>query len=283
MVQKNLLPVAAVLAVALLMAAAAGYPWPMCGDRTDSSDFMPNGTYQAHLNFIAATLPKNASKSPDLFATIVVGTIPEQVWAMGLCRGDFNATECFGCLTQAFRDLPGYCSYDKDASIYYDPCMVHYSDVHALPDDDTGPMLDTYVALNTQTITSDPGKFILLLAVLVNATADYAAYNSTRRFATGEADTSFDPEFPKVYTLAQCTPDQTPAQCRKCLSRLISQSLDGFQNLIGGRVLAVSCTYRYESAPFYNGPAMVRLASPSSAPAPAPAVNFRVPAADGGE
>ncbi|NP_001136622.1 Cysteine-rich receptor-like protein kinase 6 isoform 2 [Zea mays] len=288
MFQKNLLPLAAVLAVvASLMAAAAGYPWSVCGDSTDSSDFMPNGRYQAHLDFIAAALPKNASKSPYLFATVVAGTVPDQVWAVGLCRGDAKPTACFTCLTLAFQDLPGYCTYAKDASIYYDRCMVHYSDVHTLSgDDDTGPMMDRYAIGDTQTIASDPGRFVLLVAALVNATADYAAYGSgsaaRRGFATGEADAGFDPEFPKLYALAQCMPGQTPALCRECLSRLISQSLDGFRNSIGGRVLAVSCTYRYESAPFYDGPAMVRLAPPSSgAPAPAPAVNFRVPAADG--
>ncbi|XP_066400146.1 cysteine-rich receptor-like protein kinase 6 [Miscanthus floridulus] len=46
-----------------------------------------------------------------------------------------------------------------------------------------------------------------------------------------------------------------------------------FNGSIGGRVLGVDCTYRYETAPFYNGRAMVRLAPPSSrAPALAPAL-----------
>ncbi|OEL30997.1 Cysteine-rich receptor-like protein kinase 19 [Dichanthelium oligosanthes] len=279
---RHLMPVAAMLAVALLIAPSAGYPWPMCGD---SNNFQANGTYQAHLNFVATTLPKNASLSPDFFATTVVGAIPEQLWAMALCRGDVDATTCFNCLTQAFQDLPNDCPYDKDGTIYYDPCIVHYSDVHTLPSEDTGPATDTYAIANNQNVTSDPARFNRILAALVNATADYAAYNSTRRFATGVADTDFDPEFPKVYSLAQCTPDQTVARCRKCLDGLISQSLDRFQNRIGGRVLWINCTYRYESAPFYNGSAMVRLASSSSgAPAPAPAVQpTTTPAAAGRE
>ena len=256
---------AIIAAVSLLVPRAAGYPWPICGT---SNDFKPNSTYQANLNLLAATLPKNVSASPTLYATAVVGAVPEQVWAMGLCRGDANASSCLACLTQAFQDLPNDCSYNKDATIYYDPCILHYSDVHTLPGDDTGPTTLSYTINNNANVTSDPARFERLLAALVNATAEHAAYNSTRRFATGEAD--FDQEFPKVYTLAQCTPDQTPAQCRRCLSGLISQSLDGFQNNIGGRVLWVNCTWRYETAPFFNGPAMVRLAS-SSPPAPAPA------------
>ncbi|KXG36411.1 cysteine-rich receptor-like protein kinase 6 [Sorghum bicolor] len=267
---------AIIAAVSLLAPGAAGYPWPFCGT---SNDFKPNSTYQANLNLLAATLPKNVSASPTLYATAVVGAVPEQVWAMGLCRGDTNASSCLACLTQAFQDLPNDCSYNKDATIYYDPCILHYSDVHTLPDDDTGPTTLSYTVNNNANVTSDPARFERLLAALVNATAEHAAYNSTRRFATGEAD--FDQEFPKVYTLAQCTPDQTPALCRKCLAGLISQSLDGFQSNIGGRVLWVNCTWRYETAPFFNGPAMVRLAT-SSPPAPAPA-GTTTAAAGGGE
>jgi hypothetical protein len=43
-------------------------------------------------------------------------------------------------------------------------------------------------------VTSDPARFNRLVAALVNATAD--SYNSTRRYASGEAD--FDQEYPKV-------------------------------------------------------------------------------------
>ncbi|WVZ66198.1 hypothetical protein U9M48_015456 [Paspalum notatum var. saurae] len=248
------------------------------------SSFDANSSYDAHLNFVAATLPKNASTSPDLFSTVVVGAIPEQLWALGLCRGDVDAATCSSCLAQAFPDVRGDCSNDKDASIYYDYCMLHYSDVHTLADDDTGPETNVYFVANHQNVTSDPAEYVALLAALVNATADYAAYNSTRRFATGEADTAFDPAYAKLYTLAQCRPDWTPAQCRKCLDGLISQTLAGFQNSIGARALAVDCTYRYESASFYNGTAMVRLASPSpGAPPPAGQPTVGTPAAAGEE
>jgi hypothetical protein len=271
----HLLPLLAVLAAAaaalLVAPPVAAYPWPVCGQ---SNYFKPNGTYQAHLDFVAATLPKNASASRSLFATTVVGTIPEQLWAMALCRGDVNATDCFTCLTQAFRDLPNDCSYDMDGTIYYDQCILHYSDVLTFPGAGTGPTTDTYAVNFNTNVTSDPAQFTSLLAALINATVAYAADNSTRLFATGEAD--FNQEFPKVYSLAQCTPDQTPAHCRNCLAKAVAKYQGSFYDYIGGRVLGINCSYRYEIVSFFNGPAMVRLASPSSgapasAPAPAPA------------
>ncbi|CAN6211868.1 unnamed protein product [Urochloa humidicola] len=269
----DLLSMAAILAAAatLLVIPAAAYPWPVCGG---ISSFNPNSTYQANLNLLAATLPKNASASPSLYATAIVGTNPDQVRAMGLCRGDTaNATDCLTCLTEAFQDLANDCSYDKDATIYYDPCILHYAAAHALPGgNDTSSGTINY----STNVTSDPDQFERLLAALMNATAEQAANNSARRFATGEAD--FNQEFPKVYSLAQCTPDQTAAQCWKCLAGIVAANyMRWFGSSIGGRVLALRCNYRYETAPFFNGPAMVRMASPiSAAPAPAPAAQAPV-------
>jgi len=272
---RHLLAVAAAIAVAVSLPAphASAYPWTVCGK---NSNFDPNSTYQANLHVLAATLPKKASASPTLYATTVVGAVPDQVWAMGLCRGDMNASICLSCLTQAFRDLSNDCSYNKDGSIYYDPCSLHYSDVHTLADDDTGPTLDTYTTDNNNNVTSDAARFRSLRAALVNATVEHAANNSPRRFATGEAD--FDREFPKVYSLAQCVPDLTPAQCWKCLAGIVAEHLVFFENNIGGRVLGVNCSYRYETAPFFNGPAMVLLASTPSSGAPP----VGTPAAAGG-
>ena len=114
---RHHLPPAVAAAALLAPRAASAYPWPVCGE---SSSFKPNSTFQANLDLLAATLPGNASASPRLYATAAAGAVPEQVWAMALCRADTNATSCLSCLAQAFRDLPNDCTYDKDATIYYD-------------------------------------------------------------------------------------------------------------------------------------------------------------------
>ncbi|WVZ72166.1 LOW QUALITY PROTEIN: hypothetical protein U9M48_020671 [Paspalum notatum var. saurae] len=250
-----------VAAVSLLAPRAAGYPWPFCGD---SYSFEANSTHESNLKFLAATLPKNISASRTLYATAVVGAVPDQIWAMGLCRGDTNASICLSCVTQAFQDLSNDCPYSNDATIYYDYCIIHYSGVDTLAGHYTPLTIskEAFLIITNNNVTSDPARFRSLLAALMNATVEYAANNSTRRFATGEAD--FDQEWPKVYTLAQCVPEQTPVQCGKCLAGIVASDLGTFEGNIGGSVLGVNCSYRYETMLFFNGPAMVRLASPSS-------------------
>ncbi|EEC82192.1 hypothetical protein OsI_26331 [Oryza sativa Indica Group] len=260
----SMLLTAAVVLLALAPRGAA-YPWQVCGT---TGNFTTNSTYQANLDAVAAVLPRNTSSSPDLFATAMVGAVPEQVSALALCRGDANATECSGCLATAFQDVQNMCAYDKDAAIYYDPCILYYSNVPFLSSVDNAASTNR---VNLRNVTSDPGRFNGMVAALVNATADYAARNSTRRYASGEAVLDRESEFPKVYSWAQCTPDLTPAQCGDCLAAIIAKLPRLFTNRIGGRVLGVRCSYRYEVNPFLNGPVMVHLTAPPIPTASPPA------------
>uniref|UniRef100_A0A453A1A2 Gnk2-homologous domain-containing protein n=1 Tax=Aegilops tauschii subsp. strangulata TaxID=200361 RepID=A0A453A1A2_AEGTS len=186
-----------------------------------------------------------------------------------LCRGDANATSCLSCLAQAFRDLPNVCNYSKVATMYYDSCTLHYSNATR----DPAPVAArTYRFWESTNVTSEKGQFNRLVARLVNATADYAAFNSTRRYASGEAD--FDREFPKIYSWAQCTPDLTAVQCRQCLAKNMVLLPEYFVDSTGARALQVRCSFRYQTYSFFDGPVMVRLPAPApstEAPAPAPA------------
>ena len=266
----HLLSVAAiVVAVALLASPAAGYPFLNCG----SSTYTAKSQYLKNIYRIGAILPSNASQSPDLFAAAHLGAVPDQVWALALCRGDANASGCFTCLDQAFRDLPNACPYSRTATVFYDSCLLQYSNVHSRPTDDTtySPMRALRNAFNA---TAEPARFQRVVAALVNATVDYAVRNSTRLYASGEAD--FDRELPRVYAWAQCTPDLTPARCRDCLVQNMVYLSTLFTDAIGARVVGLRCSYRYETAPFFDGPVMVRLAgtanSSGAPPASAPAV-----------
>ncbi|KAI5020613.1 hypothetical protein ZWY2020_045501 [Hordeum vulgare] len=272
-----------ILAVALLAPSrhVAGEPWHVCGD---SGEYDDKSEYQANLNLVADALPKKASASRNLFATGEAGAVPEKVTALALCRGDATSRACFTCLTNAFDNLPNDCQAEagqgyKDAVIYYDACMLRYSDVQFLSADDSGPMgLDLSMTVrNSVNATSEPGRFERVVAALMNATADYASYNSTRRYATGQAD--LDREFPKVYSWAQCTPDLTPGRCRDCLAQILAQLPLQFTDGIGGRLLAPRCSFRYETKPFMTGPVMVQLpATSATSGAPAPAVVPTAPA-----
>ncbi|CAM0906147.1 unnamed protein product [Alopecurus aequalis] len=276
----HLLLSVAVVAVALLSSPAAGeYPWLICG----SSTYTAKSHYEKNINRIIAILPKNASQSPDLFATGQVGAVPEQVWGIALCRGDANASFCFTCLDMAFQNLPDACPNSRSATVFYDKCLAQYSNVHSRPTDDITYNPALPIVFNSYAKV-EPARFQRVVAALMTATVNYAVYNSTRLYASGEAD--FDQEYPKVYAWAQCTPDLTPQRCRDCLVQNMEYLPTQFKDSIGARFLGVRCSYRYETVPFFDGPAMVQLPGTSSgAPASAPAAvpNVFTPVSAAGE
>ena len=266
----------------LAFTLAAGDPLgQVCGA---SGNFTANRT-------IHAALPGNASSSRALFATATLGVVPDAVYALALCRGDANASACASCVATAFSDAQQLCAYNKDATIFYDPCLLRYSNQNFLDSINGGgnvlfvlmpsrnvttsgiqyvavtSVLDTgdpiLILFNTQNVTSPFRVFDAAVAVLVNATADYAAADASRRFGTAvQAFQTFDSQNPRIYGLAQCTPDMTASDCRTCLAGIIQLRSQYFSGKQGGRIQGLRCSYRYESYQFFSGGPLLQLPEP---------------------
>ncbi|XP_044968679.1 cysteine-rich receptor-like protein kinase 6 isoform X2 [Hordeum vulgare subsp. vulgare] len=243
------------------------YPWMLCG-YDPYGGFVADSDYKAALSLLAATMPKNASMSPGHFATGQAGVASGDVWALAFCQGDANTSTCYDCLQQTFEDVISSCDY-KDATIYYDSCLLAYSNIHFRADDDTD-YSPTYPIRNLKNATKEPEQFQRIVAALMNATASSAAFNSsTRLYASGQAE--FDKELPEVYAWAQCTPDLSPDRCWRCLVQIMRVLPTFMTDAVGGRVLGIRCNLRYETQPFFPGPVTVQLSATSARP-PRPAV-----------
>ncbi|CAN6340122.1 unnamed protein product [Urochloa humidicola] len=246
------------------LATAQPLPWQLCN--YTSGNFTEKSAYQANIRLLEATLPSNASGSPSLFATGVAGTAPDAVYALALCRGDTNASSCASCVASQFQNAQQLCALTKGATMFDDPCILRYAnwDFLANTTDNRGKFLawsfDNVSSSETPAFDAASGR-------LVNATADYAAADPVRRFGTGEV--AFDQTYPKIYSLAQCTPDMAAADCRTCLGNIIrSFTATYFTGKHGGRVFGVRCTYRFETYQFYSGRALLQLPGPPGPPPP---------------
>ncbi|KAF0905235.1 hypothetical protein E2562_003839 [Oryza meyeriana var. granulata] len=268
--------VAAVLLTFLLPPLVAGQPLGKFCD--DSANYTANSTFQTNIQRLSTTLPKNISSSRTLFAKDSLGTVPDIVYALALCRGDSNASACAGCVATAFQDAQQLCPFNKDATVFYDPCALRFSNQNFLAS--TNGDRKFLILMNTQNVSAPAKVFDSAVGVLINATADYAATNSSKRFGTGEE--GFDGS--KIYGLAQCTPDMATTDCRSCLGSIIGMMPKYFSGKQGGRVLGLRCNYRYETYSFFNGVSLLQLpAAPLGVPpAPSPApVNVTPPATTG--
>ncbi|KAM0863716.1 hypothetical protein ACQ4PT_044366 [Festuca glaucescens] len=250
------------------LTAAQPLPWQLCD--TAAGNYTEGSAYQANIRVLASGFPQNASASPALFAKGAAGTAPDVVYALALCRGDTNASSCAACVAAAFQNAQQLCAFNRHATMFDNPCILRYSDQDFLANvtDNRG----TFFAWNPNNVSAGTAaEFDAASGRLVNATADYAVKDPTRRYGTGEE--GFDETYPKIYSLAQCTPDMRAADCRTCLRDIIGRfTPQYFVGKPGGRVFGVRCSFRFETFSFFSGHPLLQLPGVfPPAPAPAPA------------
>ncbi|XP_064981418.1 cysteine-rich receptor-like protein kinase 44 [Musa acuminata AAA Group] len=241
------------------------YRWQICSTR--GGNFTDNSTYESNLNLLLSSLVSNGSGSG--FSTGTVGRIPNRVQGLVLCRGDTNATTCGSCLSNGAVDIRQICAYYKDAVVWYDECLIRFSNLQFLSTFDNEPT----VALVNYDLKDEVDRFNKVVNELLSSTADWAAYNSTKRYATGQAFNVTQAVL-TIYGLAQCTPDMSTSDCRQCLEGVL-QGLP--QGRMGARNQGVRCNIRFETGPFYEGNPIIRLLSPLTN-ATTPAENATTPA-----
>ncbi|KAG5516571.1 hypothetical protein RHGRI_037326 [Rhododendron griersonianum] len=146
----------------------------------------------------------------------------------------------------ATRNVVERCPGSKRVTIWYDECMLRYSNVSISATLDTGFQEIKY---NPNTFPNGT-RLSEVLGEIMDDIADRASSDdSGRKFATAEANYSL---LQRVYGLAQCTPDISDSDCNTCLQNCISTFPICCNTLQGARIVVPSCYVRYETYPFYN-------------------------------
>ncbi|KAM0952314.1 putative protein kinase RLK-Pelle-DLSV family [Dioscorea sansibarensis] len=234
----------------------------------DTGNYATDSTYHSNLLTLLPSLSSNGSVSGSFANT--VGRVPDQVYGLAQCSGDTNTTTCRSCLDVARQDILQLCPNSKGAVVWYDPCFLRYTNQN---------FLSSTVNSNPPVVPDDqnvnePDKFNKLVLELMDMIAKYASYNSSRKYATGEAN--FTVANHKIYGQAQCTLDLSGNQCYRCLLDSFNMIL-GDQDKEGLRVLGVGCNFRYDVNSFYSGRSMVLLPSSSASPSQPKGTNSTTP------
>ncbi|XP_028776260.1 cysteine-rich receptor-like protein kinase 10 [Neltuma alba] len=208
--------------------------------------FAANSAFQSDRTTLFSSL---AFANTDFYNATVVGG-GDAVHGLFMCRGDVNLSMCHQCVVNATQRLSSECRVSKEAIIWYDECLLRYSNRFFFSTVDTRPRLSLFDAGSV----SNQASFMRKLYDIMNKTADEAARPPVgkKKYATGTANFS---GFQTMYCLAQCTPDLSPSDCRSCLSGVIGELKWCCGGKQGGRVLYPSCNVRYESYPFYQSEA----------------------------
>uniref|UniRef100_A0A0E0M6J2 Uncharacterized protein n=1 Tax=Oryza punctata TaxID=4537 RepID=A0A0E0M6J2_ORYPU len=236
----------------------------------NGSAYAANTTYDTNVHSILATLSARTLNATTGFATVTTGRGTDTAWGLALCRGDTDRAGCASCLAAVPAVAFNECRGDMDVTVFYDRCLARFSyvDFTARPD-------NTEVLIGSPSadrITADAGHFDALVVDLAGALADWAAYNSTLRYAagmmtSGDGFTSTTEDMVhNIYGVVQCTPDQAAPACRSCLEALRVDMPKVFAGKMGGRFDAVWCNLRYETFVFFDGDPAVKLVAPPIVP-----------------
>ncbi|RCV09180.1 hypothetical protein SETIT_2G006500v2 [Setaria italica] len=276
-----------VLLIVTSAATVAAQPWEVCGT---TGKYAAGSTYQANLDLLSAALPSNAS-STGLFAKGSAGAAPDAVHGLALCRGDLNASACRTCVADAFQGARRRCALTKDATVFYDTCLLRFSDQdflgldysnrsHGLAVAVDRPVMPTEATLTGWDGYSSNAFIAQQVNKLLNGTVRQLFSSTTtanRYAATGRlGDIDGSNTIMPLYAYAQCAPDSTDDLCHYCLQNFSDLAMANIGRR-AGRVLGLRCNLRYEEYQFYshftwiNGDGTLNPATPPPSPTPEPA------------
>ncbi|CAK8573777.1 unnamed protein product [Lathyrus sativus] len=217
----------------------------------------PNSVFQRNLKTLLSYLSSNATANKEFYNTTVIdkNNSSNTVYGLFMCNGDVPAHLCGQCVTNATSyNLSSYqnidCSLSNEVTIMNDDCMVRYSN---------NSFITVDLSLHSESchfiIMSNQATFKFSVSETLNGVADEAASSSigVKKYATKEVALS---EIQTIYSQAQCTPNLSPLDCRKCLNTTITDFLDicEYENNVirAGYSRAYSCYIRTDVYPFYR-------------------------------
>jgi hypothetical protein len=233
----------------------------------DKGNYTANSTYEKNLNHLLSSLYSNTEIDYGFYNSSY-GQNSDQVFAIGLCRGDIHPDICRSCLNTSTSLLKQQCPNQKEAIGWFINCTLRYSNRSILGVEETSP---NSTLRNRYDVPAYRGQFKDdLRKLLENLRSEALAGGSLRKFAAGNATA---PGLQTIYALVQCTPDLSELECNNCLAKALQDIPKCCDGKIGGIVISPSCSMRFEVYQFYTltaatSPPWSPVAPPVSPPPP---------------
>jgi len=233
-----------------------------CDHTNNRGNYTANSTYETNLNTLLSTITSNTEIEYG-FYNLTEGENTDQVYAIGLCRGDVKPDECRNCLGHSRGNLSEVCPNRKEVIGWYEDekCMLRYSDRKILGLMENGPAYFAWSSINA----TQAEEFNKVVKDLLDGLRSKAASGDSRsKYATANAT---GPDNKIIYGLVQCTPDLSGPDCDNCLLQSINEVSNCCDSKIGTRIVRPSCNLRYETSSLFYG---AQAYTPSPSPSPSP-------------
>ncbi|XP_030533260.1 cysteine-rich repeat secretory protein 1-like [Rhodamnia argentea] len=112
---------------------------------SNSSTFASKSAYQANLKRVLDDLVHRAG-GPDQGTCFTSKGTSSSVGVYGsfMCRGGISKKECVGCVKRASCEITSLCQMTKVSILWYDQCMLRYSDTDFYKKVEQEPRLHAY-------------------------------------------------------------------------------------------------------------------------------------------
>ncbi|XP_031486859.1 cysteine-rich repeat secretory protein 38-like [Nymphaea colorata] len=195
-------------------------------------------------NLQRVLLSLNIKTAATGFSMSSAGKNSDRVSGLSLCRGAVSGSDCRTCVKDASIAIQQRCPNQKQGIIWYDNCMLRYSDLQFFGKIDSE---NRFFICNTQNV-SNPEVFNKREGELMSALSRGAS-TSPLYYAVGVIESG---EGSNIYGLAECTRDLSSADCKTCLDNAIASLPSFCGGKKGGRSVSGSCSLRYEIYPFFK-------------------------------
>jgi hypothetical protein len=222
------------------------------------SNYTSGSVYEQNLNSTLTSLVANSSLSGFYYTS--EGENPDVVYGLIQCIPELSNEDCQTCANAAATEIRRRCFNQKEASIVANNCSLHYSDWRFFSTVSGNVRLYFY----NQKDATDTVLFNCQMGKLVK-NISFEAAASLSKFAVGITRYT---DFENIYAMAQCSRDLAEHSCLTCLKGLISYIPTCCDKKVGGRMLSLSCSLRYEIYSFFPSPLPPPPPEVSSSPSP---------------
>lgn len=213
---------------------------PLFSFCSSSENFTSNSPYEQNLNNLIGDL--YFKTPPTGFGQSSVGQYQARIHGLSLCRGDVSSSDCKTCFLDASSEILKRCPNDKAATIWYDTCLLKYSNVDFFGEIDNQVK---YYMWNLNNVSNSESFNLKVRGLLGELTE--RAHGEPQMYEAGELELEGSQ---KIYGMVQCTRDLSSLDCKKCLDVAISDLPSCCDGKQGGRIVGGSCNIRYETFPF---------------------------------
>ncbi|KAJ1376861.1 Gnk2-homologous domain, partial [Sesbania bispinosa] len=216
----------------------------MGDDCHNTTQKAPSSAYKTNLNKILSWLSTNAATSKGYnHTTIGNKTSGDAVYGLYDCRGDVVGYFCQFCVSTATREVLQRCPNRVSVIIWYDFCVLRYSNENFFGKVSTDPSWNIVGTKNISSRIEIQKGEDFMRSMITKVT------NETKQLFYMDGFNLSSTE--RRYGLAQCTRDLTNEECRKCLEAMLAQVPKCCEQKIGWLAGSASCLIKYDDYMFY--------------------------------